>query len=197
MSGIDRIIDKIITQANIQSENEKEYVASKIKEHEIEQEKRFKRTMESEIAHAKVKASDEYKRVIADAMLECRKNILKEKVEIVNEVFGKTLNYLTNLPESSYINMLVNLSKNILIEGENEIILNAKDNKAIGDELVNKLKSSNGKIKVTLSKTTNNSIGGLVVKNGDIQTNLTFEAVLRVEKEKLESEVVKLLFEGS
>lgn len=197
MSGIDRIIDKIISQANIQAENETNYVLSKIEKSEKEQKKRFDRSMEGEIAHAKKRASEEYKRVIADAMLECRKNLLNEKVQVINEVFDKTLIHLTKLPETSYINMLANMAKMVLVEGENEIILNTNDNKNIGAKLVKTLKENNKEYNISLSNKTIKSSGGLIVKNGDIQTNLTFEAVLRVEREKLEGEVVKLLFEGS
>jgi vacuolar-type H+-ATPase subunit E/Vma4 len=37
-------------------------------------------------------------------------------------------------------------------------------------------------------------MGGLIVKSGDIQINLTLESILRLEREKLESDVVGILF---
>ncbi|MBN2852150.1 MAG: hypothetical protein JXQ23_05375 [Clostridia bacterium] len=195
MSGLDLIIEKIITQANTQADNEMQYVKTQIDKQLSEQKSRFERGMEIEINHAKAKGEEEYKRVIASAMLESRKNILNQKVEIINDVFSQALQKLSELPEQEYIDLLIHISKASFEKGANTIILNERDQKTIGKKLAAKLKEEG--IEVQISDETNKSLGGLIVKNGQIQTNLTFESIIRAEREKLESEVVRMLFEGS
>lgn len=195
MSGLDLIIEKIITQANTQADNEMQYAKSQIDKQLSEQKVRFDRGMESELSHAKAKGEEEYKRVIAGAMLEGRKNILNTKVDIINDVFDRALQQLSDLPEKEYVDLLVHLSETSFVKGENTVILNAKDKKNIGSKLIAKLKEKG--IDAVISEETIKSLGGLIVKNGQIQMNLTFESIIRVEREKLESEVVRMLFEGS
>jgi len=194
MAGIDRIIEKIIVQAKTRAENEKTYVLSEIKKEKDEQEKRFERGLEIEIQHATLTGEEEYKRVIANTMLECRKNILSTKVKVINDVFDKVLDYLVNLPKDKYVDFLFVLSKKFFTKGENNIILNENDKNEIGKQLIEKIQSELKDVKVVISEESNKSLGGLIVKNGSVQTNLTFEAILRIEREKLESEVVRLLF---
>ncbi len=196
MSGIDLIIEKIISQANLQAVNELKYVNSKIDKNFEEQKKRFKRTLESELAHAVVKAQEEHKRVIAGAMLESRKNLLQTKVDLINEVFDKTLEHLMGLSTNEKVGFLANIAKGSLLVGENELVLNSSDKKEIGSKLVKELSADKTK-KVSLCEETIDVCGGLVIRNDKIQTNLTYAAILRVEREKLEGEVVKLLFERS
>ncbi|MCK5811699.1 MAG: hypothetical protein KAG94_02260 [Clostridiales bacterium] len=193
MSGIDLIIEKIISQANKQADNELKYVNTKIDKQFKEQQKRFKRTLESELAHAKVKAQEEHKRVIAGAKLESRKNLLQTKVDLINEVFDKTLEHLMELSVDEKVNFLTNVAKGSLIVGNNELMLNDSDTKDIGSKLVKQLSTDKTK-KVSLCEKTIDVCGGLVIRNDKIQTNLTYKAILRVEREKLEGEVVKLLF---
>lgn len=196
MSGIDLIIEKIISQANQQADNELKYVNSKIDKQFVEQKKRFVRTLESELAHAAIKAQEEHKRVLAGAKLESRKNLLQTKVDLINEVFDKTLEHLIGLSDDEKVSFLANVAKGSLLIGDNELMLNSSDQKKIGSKLVKELSANKNK-KVSLCEETVETSGGLVIRNNKIQTNLTYEAILRVEREKLEGEVVKLLFERS
>ena len=82
----------------------------------------------------------------------------------------------------------------MLDEEDNAIILNDRDRKAIGKDLAKLLSEKASGRKVVLSDETARTIGGLIVKSGDIQTNLTLESILRLEREKLESDVVGILF---
>lgn len=48
---------------------------------------------------------------------------------------------------------------------------------------------------LTLSEETRNIKGGFVMVDGDIEINCTFETLVRLQREKMEKEVVKVLFE--
>ena len=48
---------------------------------------------------------------------------------------------------------------------------------------------------LTLSEQTRNTRGGFVMVNEDIETNCTFETLVRMERESMEKQVAQILFE--
>lgn len=195
MSGIDKIVEKIISQSNLSAKNENDYTLEKIIKLKEEQQVRFTRAKDYEIKLANEQGELAYSRLIANAKLEGRKKILGTKQDIINEVFDTSLNELSNLNKEEYIELLTRISTDALSK-DSEILLNAKDNKEIAEELITELnKSSNNKVK--LGKEVIKCSGGLIIKNGNIQVNMTFDTILKNLREELETEVIQILFEGS
>ncbi len=196
MSGIDRITSKIIDQAKLQAENRVNYARETADKTESSLKKRFDRTIESERKKAEHEGAEATKRVLANVMLEGRKKKLSARQDAVNEVFDKAVEKIAGLPEQEYIEFLTKLATSVLEKGENKLILNARDKKNISDKLLKKLIKENPGIKISIADEVVSSAGGLVVRNGDIQTNLTLESIIRLEREKLEADVVGLIFES-
>jgi len=194
MSGIDRITEKIISQAELQAKNRISYAAEEAEKAKSSLEKRFERTMEHEVRKAADRGKEAADRIIANTRLEGRKKKLAARQDTVNEVFNKVIGKLAGLPEEKYIDFLCRLSIPVLDDGDNALILSSSDRRKIGNKLVKELNGRVGKGNITLSEETIKTAGGLIVKSGDIQTNLTLEAIIRLEREKLESEVVGILF---
>ncbi|HPQ47828.1 MAG TPA: V-type ATP synthase subunit E family protein [Clostridia bacterium] len=194
MSGIDRITEKIINQAELQAGNRISYAEEEAKKAMAGLEKRFERTLEHELKKAEDQGRENAGRIIANARLEGRKKKLAARQDTVKQVFDLVAERLSNLPAKDYMEFLCNLALPVLDEEENSIILNEKDRKAIGKDLTKMLSEKSSGRKVVLSDETARTIGGLIVKSGDIQTNLTLESILRLEREKLESDVVGILF---
>ena len=79
-----------------------------------------------------------------------------------------------------------------------EVILSAKDKRRLSPDFIQKinkrLSSEKTKSNLTLSKEERNIGGGFILKSEDIETNNSFEALIKMQREKIESEVVKTLF---
>ena len=196
MSGIDRITAKILEQAKLQAENRVDYAREATEKAEAGLKKRFNRTLEAERIKAAKEGDEAAKRVIANVMLEGRKKKLAARQDAVNLVFEKAINEMTGLPEKDYIEFLADIAAPVLKKGKNELILNNRDKKAVGMKLLKILKEKSPEMMVVVSDESVLSAGGLVVKNGNIQTNLTMESIIRLEREKLETDVVGLIFES-
>ena len=196
MSGIDRITDKIIEQARLQAKNRVNYALEAAEKAEANLTKRFNRTMESEKKHAASDGDEAAKRVIANVKLEGRKKKLSARQDAVNLVFDKAVEIMAGLPEKDYIEFLSDLAVSVLGKGENHLILNAEDRERLGTKLLKVVIGKAPKKTVVISDETVKSSGGLVVRNGDIQTNLTLESIIRLEREKLEADVVGIIFES-
>ena len=196
MSGIDRITDKILEQAKLQANNRVNYAKDTVAKAEASLDKRFVRSMEAEKKKADDEGNEAAKRVIANVKLEGRKKKLSARQDAVNSVFSKAVEMMAALPEKEYIAFMAGLAESVLADGDNQLIMNAKDQKAIGEKLLEAIEKKTSGMKVSVSEETITSAGGLVVRNGDIQTNLTLESIIRLEREKLEAEVVGLIFES-
>ena len=196
MSGIDRITSKILDQAKLQAENRVNYAKETAEKAEANLKKRFDRTMEAERRKAEDEGAEAAKRVIANVMLEGRKKKLSARQDAVNLVFDKAVEKIAGLPEKEYVSFLGNLAASVMTDGDNVIILNKKDKEKVGGKLLEVLKKMAPGMKVSVSDEIVASTGGLVVRNGDIQTNLTLESLIRLEREKLEADVVGLIFES-
>lgn len=196
MSGIDRIASKIIDQAKLQAKNRVNYARETAEKDEDNLQKRFVRTMEAERKKAEREGAEAAKRVLANVMLEGRKKKLAARQDAVNLVFDKAVEKMAGLPEQEYIEFLAKLASSVLDKGENKLILNARDKKNVGAKLLDEVVKANAGMKISMADETVSSAGGLVVRNGDIQTNLTLESIIRLEREKLEADVVGLIFES-
>jgi V/A-type H+/Na+-transporting ATPase subunit E len=198
MSGVDTIVQKILDDA----EKEKQRILTQAQT-EVEERKRdLERTCEARKSQAQKRAEEKaeqiYRRTIANAMLEGRKMKLQARRESVDEAFEKAMDRLCSLSEEKYLEVMVRLVLPCLEDrGTNEIIPTAFGSARHAARLVEELETSVPEKTVVLSEETVPGRGGVVVKNGRVQTNLTFETLLRFGKDALESEVTRILFEGS
>lgn len=199
MPGVEKLKSKILEEARltagIQIERaEKEADA-------VRESARCEAARKSEeiLSRSSCEAEERKRRILAYAGLEARKRRLQTKQELVDEVFKKAIFSLNSIPESEYVNILAGMIASLVKSGNEEIILSEKDRKAIGVKLektVNEhLKAAGRPAFVKLSRETRNQNGGFILRTGDTEVNHSFDTVLRVQREQLEGEVVKTLFE--
>lgn len=150
------------------------------------------------IENAKNDAVERQKRLIAVAELEGRKQKLKAKQEIIEEVFEKTVERLITLPLEKYEDILATMILNSVKTGSEEIILSGMDKSRLGTGLIKRInielnkKGMNGNIK--LSEQERDIKGGFILKSGFIEVNNSFEAIIRMQRDEFEALVVKELF---
>ena len=196
MSGIDKITEKILDQARLQAENRIIYAKETSEKAEESLKKRFDRTLEYERKKAVDEGEEAAKRVIANVKLEGRKKKLSVRQDAVNSVFNKAVEKIASMPEKEYVSFMAGLALSVLTDGSNELILNKRDRETVSDKILKAVVEKSPGFSVIVSEDTISCAGGLVVRNGFIQTNLTLESIFRLEREKLEADVVELIFES-
>lgn len=147
---------------------------------------------------AKQDAVVKKQRMISVAKLEGRKLRLQAKQEVIEEVFNKAIEQLNNLPTDKYQSILSDMIVNSITDGNEEIILSANDKENLDASFVetinNKLKTKDITGNVKISDITRATNGGFILKLGDIEVNNSFYAIMRMQREELESAVIKVLF---
>lgn len=128
------------------------------------------------------------------AKMEGRKAILALKQDMVAESFDRACDQLVNLPEAQYVAFLAKLAAKASVTGDEEIVLNARDRKAIGEKLV---KAANEKLKggkLKLSSETGDFKGGLILRRGSIEANCTAELLVDLCRDEMAAELAGVLF---
>ena len=193
MSNVKNITSKILKDAEAGKEN----ILAAAEEEKIKffqrkqalQMKLHKKFLQKAEADAKSKKE----RVISSAKLKVRNNKLAAKQEIIDEVFEKSINKLTELSKEQFLNFVKNSILSMNLTGKQTLILNETGLKFVDDSFIDEL-NKEVKATIALSKTAGNFKGGFILENNGIEINSTYEALVSSLRDELEFEVAKVLF---
>jgi V/A-type H+-transporting ATPase subunit E len=127
--------------------------------------------------------------------MEAKKAVLALKQEMVSKSFDKAVQQLVALPEEQYVALLAKLAAQASVTGDEEIVLNAKDQAAVGSAVVEKVNSLVPNGKLVLSSETGDFAGGLILKRGSIEANCTIELMVELCRGDMSAQLAKVLFE--
>ena len=141
-------------------------------------------------------AAEREERLASVAQLEARKLELAAKQEMLQKAFDTALAYLLDLPEDKYVALLADLAVRAARTGSEQVILSQKDRTRFGKQAVTAANEKLGdKGRLTLSQETRPIQGGLILSDGDVEVNCTFETLVRLQRGELDREVAKVLFD--
>ncbi len=132
------------------------------------------------------------RKAVAD--IDGRKIVLEEKQKLIGACFDQAIESISSMKPKAYVEFLAGLIKSTG-ETEGELILNKKDQKAIGKKLVQAAAKVVPDSKITLAKETRDIRGGFLLKKGSVYINGTVEALVDEAREQLTGEVAARLFE--
>lgn len=198
--SLEKIIDKINADAKQKADQiilEAKQKADQIIQQSMEEARLRK---EAILSQAKQNALDREKRVLQMAHLSGRKAILAEKQKAIHFVFNSALNRLAGLNPGKYRQIIRHMLLKAVKSGREEIIMSAKDRKILDQDWlrgfnkeVAKDKGIPGELK--FSRETRDIKGGFILRDGQIEINSSFEAILKYNHNELESNVATAFFE--
>jgi len=190
----ERILEEARRQAQANIERAEKEAAQIIQAARQKAEDKSKSILEK----AQREAEERRRRLISVAELEGRKQKLSTKQELIEEAFRKAVEKLNSLPDQHYREIITDMVISSVKSGDEEVIFSEKDRKRLGNKFIDninkRLKSKGIKGDVRLSGETRDIDGGFILKKGNVEINNTFEALIRMRREELETEVVKVLF---
>jgi V/A-type H+-transporting ATPase subunit E len=129
------------------------------------------------------------------ARMEGRKELLAVKQEMVTRSFDLARERIVSLPEEQYVDFLAGLAARAAVTGDEEIVLNARDRKAVGQKLVQAANARIPQGRLTLSDETGDFAGGLILRRGSIEANCTVELLVELSQGELSAQVAEILFQ--
>lgn len=196
MNGIEKITERILQN----TEQEIEEIQRVAKSQADEITARYAKAASEEtgeiICRSQPAAEERMERLVAVAVLDSKKLELSAKQEMLNRAFDLGLEHLNNLPEKDYIALLGKLAAKASRTKKEEIILSTEDKSRIGEDVV---QESNKRIpgggSLSLAADSLPIKGGLILRDGDIEINCTFESIIRQLKNQMASELAGVLFD--
>ncbi len=193
MNGIEKIKERILREAHA-------YAKTCVKNASEEADKILEAARQEAVCQKKVlmeeaqrESDHRTKRRIAKAEMEARKERLKVKQELVEDVMRRAADKLCSMPVEEYCGILARMIVNAAGEEKMEIVLSAGDRKRLEEILPSRIAalalSQGKKPEITLSEHTREISGGFILTMGGIELNYSAEALIRAEKEELEERV--------
>ena len=146
---------------------------------------------------AKEAAAEKISRMLANARMELRKELLAVKQEILSEVFEKAKSRLVGSSDDEYRKLIVALLTKAVETGSETVIV-GKDEKLINNSFIKQFNRSLGpgfKGNLLLDNETANICGGFILRRGKVQTNVSIDVLVDQIYEDIGPEIAAELFD--
>ncbi|HIY72688.1 MAG TPA: hypothetical protein H9826_01770 [Candidatus Intestinimonas merdavium] len=204
MNGIEKITGQI--DADVQKEIDAALDQARAQAQEIEDRYASQAQTQAESIRRKGEqdAALRQERLVDVAKLEARKTILAAKQELVGQAFDLALKKLLELPDQEYISLLAKLAVSASRTGREQVILSQKDRSRYGKQAVTMANDMLAKKAgpraaqtdgmLTLAEESRPMAGGLILRDGKVETNCSFEVLIHLQRDALSAEVARALF---
>lgn len=196
MNGIEKIIDRISGDA--QAEIDNILAQAGVQAAEITAGYEAQATAEAAeiLARGEKAAAEREERLVSAARMECRKDVLAAKQEVIEEAFRLAKQKLLDLPQADYVALLADLAVKAKTTGREKLIFSQTDRTRVGKAVVlaaNEKLGADGQF--TLSEQSRPMDGGFILSDGTIEVNCTFDSLIRLQRSALAGQVSKVLFD--
>ena len=198
MNNIESIVKKIADDAKLSAEQKSAEAQQEAQQIVSDYQAQADKIMQDAQAQAQKQASVIAERVESQSGLIRRNLMLQYKREAIEQAFQKSLEVLCAQDADKQVTLLSDAAVKYL-SADAKVILNEKDKAAFGEKLVSeisrKLQAANKNYSVSLSADAGSMQGGMILAEGSIETNLSYEILVKNIRDELEGEVAKVLTE--
>lgn len=196
MDGIEKIIDRISGDA--QREVDDVLAKARAEADKILSQYQAQAQAEADdiLTRGEKAAVERGERLASVAQLECRKEVLRAKQEVIEEAFQLAMDKLTQLPQEAYVSLLADLAVEASSKGNEKLIFSVADRARVGKAVVVAANEKLGdKGQLTLAQETRPMQGGFILSDGAVEVNCTFETLVRLQRGTLSTQVADVLFD--
>lgn len=198
MTGIEKITARIQADAQQEIDAVLAEASSQAKEISDRYAAQAKQAQAEILEKGQQSAAELRQRLNSNAQMDAKKQELAVKQELLDEAFQLAYEKLTQLPAEEYETLLANLAVKASVSGKEQLIFSETDRARFGGTVTakaNDLLTKAGKTaELTLSQTTGAFQGGLLICDGDVEVNCTFETLVRMARNEIVGDVTKALF---
>ncbi len=197
MTGLDKIINQILDEANNSANEKLEEAKAKAKEITDAAEAEAKALEEEISKKSEVEIANYRDRVESSADLKRRTAVLEAKQEVIAQTMEKAYKKFCSKSDEEYFSTLKEMLKKFALPQEGEVYFSDKDLKKMPsgfEEEIGKIaKGKGGSLKVSKE---NRDVegGGFVLAYGGVEENCSFRALFDSKKDDLQDEIQKILF---
>ena len=195
MDGLLNIIDKIITENDAECKSTVDYAEKQAKEIIAKAQLDAKKIAEDSQKKAENKAKLAVEKNVSGAELEYKRRILSAKGRIISETVAAAADYLCNLPEKEYFDIIRKLVIKSALQGTGSITFNRRDKSRLpADFLKSVIQDLPEGKSIVLSENTGEFDGGFTVSYPEMFVDCTFESLLDDNADDIKDALGQILF---
>ena len=198
MNGIEKITQRIAGDAKQEAEAVVNQAKAQAEEILARYQAQAQRETEETLAKGKAQAEARRSRLSSAAEMATRQKNLAVKQEMLDKAYALALDKLCSLPEKEYVDLLAQLTVKASSTGCEQLILSKTDRARYGVKVAKKanslLEKAGKTARLTLSQESRDFRGGLLLADGDVEVNCTFETLVRLTRSTISGQVAKVLF---
>ena len=196
MNNIESIVKKIADDARAQADQKVAEAQQEAKQILSDYQAQADKVTQDAQAQAQKEAATIAERVESQSGLIRRNMMLQYKRDAIEQAFQKALEQLCAQDADKQVELLSGAAVKYMTADATVIL---HDKAAFGDKLVDaiakKLAAANKNYNVSLAETAGNIHGGMILAEGKIETNLSYEILVKNVRDELEGDVAKILTE--
>lgn len=192
MTGIEKITGRINADAQAEIDAVLAQAQAQADEIKAKYDAQAKKEYQELLTRGKSAAAERESHLNSGAQMEARKMLLAAKQEMLDKAFAEAEKQLCALPDKEMTALLVKLAKQASSTGKEEVILAKGVAKRIGKNVVAEANKSG--LNLTLSQQEGSFAGGLLLNDGAVEVNCTFETLVRLARGEMAGQVAKVLF---
>ncbi|HIY57661.1 MAG TPA: V-type ATP synthase subunit E [Candidatus Tetragenococcus pullicola] len=195
MSDITKLTEKIIQDA---TKKEEQYIIES--ERSIERKEELKkRQLEKQVNELLTRFEKEIRAEISlevsDLDVKSRAKLLAVKESVLDELFEESQLRLEQLSQEEFDQFVIaNIEKTQLTD-QAEIIIGENSESYASKSAIQKWQDALSNLTLTIAKKSIPRRNGFLIRQGDIEYNFTFEALLRSVKDEISHQLLDVIFE--
>ncbi|MDF2838547.1 MAG: ntpE [Evtepia sp.] len=198
MNGIEKILGRIDAEAQAEIDSVLEASMQEAQAITARYEERAQNEEASLLEKGRNHAKERADRLGSVAQMEAKRVILSAKQGMLDKAFALAHEKLTKLPEEDYINLLSNLAVGASLSGKESLVFSRQTHETMGGKITEaaneKLRKSGKSANLTMAEETREFGGGLILLDGKIEVNCSFDTLLRLSREEMAGEIAAVLF---
>ena len=194
MNGLEKLTGQI--DADVQKEIDAALVQARSQAQEIQSWYESQAQIQVEAIRRKGQQDAVFRqeRLVDEAKMQARRDILATKQELIGRAFDLALEKLLEMPGKEYVALLADLAVKASSTKKEAVIFSQKDRTRYGKTVVTQANEKLGGGHLTLSEQTRPIKGGLILQDSQVETNCSFEVLIHLQRNTLSAEVAQVLF---
>lgn len=195
MSDIRKLTTKIVEdaqkkQAHLIEEAEKEIAKKeRIKKQQLEKE------VEAHLARYKKELQKELSLKVSDLHVKSRNRMLAAKQQVLDELFADAKEQLQNITAEDFDAFVERKLALVQLTGTVELVFGSRSAPLVSDTMIQRWQAQfEPDLTIQVAKETIPNRSGVVFKQGEVEFNFIFEALLESKEEELSYQLIAFIF---
>ena len=194
MNGIDKIKQRIAQDLQQQSDAIRQKAEEEARDILARYAQQAQTVEEEILRRGERDARELEERLAGAAHMEDGKARLAVKQEMLDQAFALALHKLCALEGEDTLTLLTRLTLEAARTGREQVYLSPADRETVGEALVQRANAQLDQGALTLASESRPIRGGVILSDGAVESNNSFESILRLAREGMAGDIVKRLF---